>query len=45
MPKTLLTHCIAKEALDAGMTALYFTAGEFVSVMEDAVFDRLNGTE
>lgn len=38
--KTFLTHCIAKEALDAGMTALYFTAGEFVSVMEDAVFDR-----
>ena len=38
--KTFLTHCIAKEALDKGMTALYFTAGEFVSLMENAVFGR-----
>ncbi|MBQ6469246.1 MAG: ATP-binding protein [Lachnospiraceae bacterium] len=38
--KTFLTHCIAKEALDRGMTALYFTAGEFVSLMENTVFGR-----
>ena len=38
--KTFLTHCIAKEALDNGFTAVYFTAGEFVSVMESAAFGR-----
>ena len=38
--KTFLTHCIAKEALDSGFTALYFSAAEFVALLGDAYFGR-----
>ena len=38
--KTFLTHCIAKEALDNGHSALYFSAGEFVSLLGDSYFGR-----
>ena len=38
--KTFLTHCIAKEALDRSVSALYFTASELVSLLSDAAFGR-----
>ncbi|MCH4039539.1 MAG: ATP-binding protein [Lachnospiraceae bacterium] len=36
--KTFLTHCIAKEAIDAGNSVLYFSAGDFFNVLADSAF-------
>ncbi len=38
--KTYLSHCIAKEVLDAGFTCIYLTAAEFVEVAEKAEFQH-----
>lgn len=38
--KTFLTHCVAKEAMDAGRTVLYFSSGDFFDAMADAEFGR-----
>ena len=38
--KTFLSNCIARELLDSGHTVLYFSASEFFSVFERAIFDK-----
>ena len=36
--KTFLSHCIAKEALDKGLTVIYLTAPEFMDIASDSEF-------
>jgi DNA replication protein DnaC len=38
--KTYLSHCIAKDLLDAGKTVLYLTVPRFCKIIEDARFNR-----
>lgn len=38
--KTFLSHCIAKDLLDAGFTVLYLTVPRLCKVIEDARFNR-----
>ncbi|MCL1863557.1 MAG: ATP-binding protein [Defluviitaleaceae bacterium] len=38
--KTFLSHCIAKDLLDAGKTVLYITVPRLCKVIEDARFNR-----
>lgn len=38
--KTFLSHCIAKDLLDAGHTVLYLTAPRLCKVIEDSRFNR-----
>ncbi|MCL2199909.1 MAG: ATP-binding protein [Defluviitaleaceae bacterium] len=38
--KTFLSHCIAKDLLDAGKTVLYLTVPRLCKVIEDARFNR-----
>jgi DNA replication protein DnaC len=40
MGKTFLSHCIAKDLLDAGHTVLYITVPRLCKVIEDARFSR-----
>ena len=38
--KTFLTHCIAKEALDAGLAILCFSAADLFDTLAECTFDR-----
>jgi DNA replication protein DnaC len=38
--KTFLSHCIAKEALDRSLSVLYFSSGDFFSILAGAAFSR-----
>ena len=41
--KTFLSHCIAKEALDKGLTVIYLTASEFMDIASDSEFKHIDG--
>lgn len=41
--KTFLSHCIAKEALDKGLTVIYLTAPEFMDIASDYEFKHKDG--
>ena len=41
--KTFLSHCAAKEAIDAGRSVLRFSSGEFFDLLADAAFKRGGG--
>ena len=40
--KTFLSHCISKEAIDRGLSVLYFSSGEFFDILAGQTFDRKN---
>jgi DNA replication protein DnaC len=40
--KTFLSHCISKEAIDRGLSVLYFSSGEFFDILVGQTFDRKN---
>ena len=41
--KTFLSHCIAKDALDKGLTVIYLTAPEFIDIASDSEFNHKDG--
>ena len=41
--KTFLSHCIAKEAVDRGLTVIYLTAPEFMDIASDFEFKHIDG--
>ncbi|MCI8293694.1 MAG: ATP-binding protein [Hespellia sp.] len=41
--KTFLSHCIAKELMDAGYSVLYFSSAEFFSIFERITFHKDDG--
>ena len=38
--KTFLTHCIAKEALDRGLSVLYYSSGDLFDALARSAFDK-----
>ena len=43
--KTFLSHCIAKEVMDAGFSVIYFTAAGLFDIFAKCVFGRHSGAE
>lgn len=43
--KTFLTHCIAKELLDASHSVLYFSAAQLFTSLADTVFSKTGDTQ
>jgi len=43
--KTFLSHCIAKELMDAGFSVIYFTAAGLFDIFAKCVFGRHSGEE
>ena len=41
--KTFLSNCVAKEALDKGLTVIYLTASEFLQIASASEFKHIDG--